>query len=249
MKTKLICLIFLLTGMGNLMAQNSGAIKGVIYDQITGTPVPGANVYVVIGGQPTGATSDVNGTYTLKPLPPGTYTLNVSYMGYQDVKVTGVQVVPNEITFMANIQLAEKGITLNDAVVIDYKRKLIDPGNAGKMAILSTELENIPQSRDISNVLRVISSDIKVDEQTKDILVRGSRPGTSGIFVDGMKQGDTETGVPGFAISSIVVYSGGIPAKYGDVTGGIIVIETKSYFEISAERQAMEEEMKRNKVQ
>jgi hypothetical protein len=27
------------------------------------------------------------------------------------------------------------------------------------------------------------------------------------------------------------VYSGGIPAKYGDCSGGVIVIETKSYFD------------------
>jgi hypothetical protein len=38
-----------------------------------------------------------------------------------------------------------------------------------------------------------------------------------------------ELNVPAGAIAEIIVYSGGIPARYGDVTGGVVVITTKSY--------------------
>ena len=38
-------------------------------------------------------------------------------------------------------------------------------------------------------------------------------------------------GIPGIAVGSVKVYTGGIPAAYGDVTGGVIVVETKSYFD------------------
>ena len=34
------------------------------------------------------------------------------------------------------------------------------------------------------------------------------------------------------------VYTGGLPARYGDVTGGVIVVETKTYGEMyEAERR------------
>ncbi|MCA1764106.1 MAG: carboxypeptidase-like regulatory domain-containing protein [Flavobacteriales bacterium] len=46
--------------------------------------------------------------------------------------------------------------------------------------------------------------------------------------------------IPGSAIKTITVHTGGIPAKYGDVTGGIVVIETKSYFDYFYENNPRE---------
>ena len=40
------------------------------------------------------------------------------------------------------------------------------------------------------------------------------------------------TSVPGVSIGALEAYTGGIPAKYGDTTGGVIVLETKSYFDL-----------------
>ena len=39
-----------------------------------------------------------------------------------------------------------------------------------------------------------------------------------------------DANIPGLAIGSVKVYTGGVPARYGDFTGGCIVIETQSYF-------------------
>jgi outer membrane receptor protein involved in Fe transport len=41
--------------------------------------------------------------------------------------------------------------------------------------------------------------------------------------------------VPGSSIGGVTVYTGGIPAKYGDTTGGVIILETKSYFDLYRE--------------
>ena len=43
---------------------------------------------------------------------------------------------------------------------------------------------------------------------------------------------------PAVAISSYSVYTGGLPAKYGDTSGGVIEIETKSYFDLYNQRMA-----------
>lgn len=59
-----------------------------------------------------------------------------------------------------------------------------------------------------------------------DISVRGARTDANLYFIDGVK---TQSAiVPQSAISSVTMYTGGIPASYGDVTGGVFVIETKS---------------------
>jgi hypothetical protein len=35
----------------------------------------------------------------------------------------------------------------------------------------------------------------------------------------------------------MVIYTGGIPAKYGDTMGGVVVLETKGYFDLLRERK------------
>jgi len=45
-------------------------------------------------------------------------------------------------------------------------------------------------------------------------------------------------GVPPTSIASFTIYTGGLPARYGDVTGGAVAIETKSYFDLYMQQQA-----------
>ena len=87
----------------------------------------------------------------------------------------------------------------------------------------------MPNGGNIAGILRSISSDIQVDNNNK-VILRGSRPGNSITIIDDVKSmGDAS--VPSLAIGSVTVYSGGIPAKYGDFTGGVILIQTKSFFD------------------
>jgi len=38
-------------------------------------------------------------------------------------------------------------------------------------------------------------------------------------------------------IGNMTVYTGGVPAKYGDFTGGVVVIESKSYSDYVIEKR------------
>ena len=40
------------------------------------------------------------------------------------------------------------------------------------------------------------------------------------------------TNLPSSGVGSISVYTGGVPAKYGDTTSGVIVVESKNYFDL-----------------
>ena len=39
-------------------------------------------------------------------------------------------------------------------------------------------------------------------------------------------------------MASITIYTGGLPARYGDVTGGVVAIETKSYYDLYMQEKA-----------
>lgn len=61
-------------------AQNSG-IQGVVTDADDKLPLIGVNV--VIKGTTFGASTDFDGKYKIQNVPPGTYNVEVSYLGYE----------------------------------------------------------------------------------------------------------------------------------------------------------------------
>ena len=67
------------------MAIMAGNLKGNITDKETREPLTGATVQIV--GTSQGAVADLDGNYQL-PLKPGTYNLQVSYVGYRTIQTT-----------------------------------------------------------------------------------------------------------------------------------------------------------------
>ncbi len=61
--------------------QGEGLILGYVFDAVERVPLPGASVSVQ--GTTLGTVTDTEGTYRIS-LPPGTYTLRTSYLGYKD---------------------------------------------------------------------------------------------------------------------------------------------------------------------
>jgi outer membrane receptor for ferrienterochelin and colicin len=74
----------------------------------------------------------------------------------------------------------------------------------------------------------------------KGLYVRGSRSGATSYIVDGNKTMQVPN-VPGLGIAEMEVLTGGIPAEYGDCTGGVVIITTKDYmWEASRKKIAKE---------
>ncbi len=80
MSKKLIYFVLLGLLVPYLVFANGGTITGTVTDQETGKALAGANVY--LEGTSYGSSTDMNGKYTITNVPPGTYTLVVTYLGY-----------------------------------------------------------------------------------------------------------------------------------------------------------------------
>lgn len=237
MKTRTILTVILLLALGiQLSAQSTGSIKGRVLDNQSGESLPNANVYIEIGANLVGATADLDGYFTIKPLEPGKYDLNVSYTGYGSLVIKEVIVDGDKITFVPDCKL-EPGTELTEAFI--YADPLINKDGQVDKVMRSKDIENLPEPRDLLKVITAITPDIMVSENEHDFSFRGARVGDASIVIDGITQRGSEMNLPGGAVSSVTVYTGGIPAKYGDTTGGVIVIHTKSYFEWEAQQRAM----------
>lgn len=221
-KNLLMTLAVVLATCTMTMAQAQGRLKGKITDE-TGEPVPFANVIVEKGGSQVGGTSsDFDGNYDINPIPPGTYTLKASCVGYNAFQVNNIVIPANKITYY-DFKMSSGAINLNEVTIIDYEIPLISKDNTTSGASITAEeiskLPNRSAEGVASSVGGVFSSDGEVGS------IRGARE-SAVYYIDGVKVIGSAS-VPQGAIDQVDVILGGTPAQYGDAMGGIINMTTK----------------------
>jgi len=91
-----------------------GTIRGTVFDDATGESLVGVNV--VIQGTTTGATTDLDGKFSIE-VNAGTYVLNVSYISYQTLTVSDVKVTTGQVTVFNNLRLKESSTNLAEVVI------------------------------------------------------------------------------------------------------------------------------------
>ncbi len=204
----------------------SGSLKGKITDKKSGEPLPFVNVVIENRGtQVSGGATDFDGAYFIKPIDPGTYDVIVSYVGYQPYKQTGVIVNSNKITFL-DIAL-NQGIELKEFEVVQYTVPLINKdGGASGGTVTREDIARMP-GRSATSIATTVAG--ASDAGTGGgISIRGSRTESTYYYIDGVKvPAGAGTGLPKSAIEEVQVITGGVPANYGDVTGGLINITTR----------------------
>lgn len=199
-----------------------GSIKGTVKDKRTGEVIPFATVIVkdkdvVIA---TG-TTDFDGKYNINPVNAGVYNLTCNFIGYADFNLNGVTVYsgkPKVVNFDMTIES-----TMIQEVTVTAQEELIETGKTSDI-VSSEEIKNLPY-RNLSQIVGTTAGVFQQDG-SGSFNVRGSRSSTNVIFIDGVKvRGDVN--LPRDAILQTEVITGGVPAQYGDVTGGVISTTTK----------------------
>jgi outer membrane receptor protein involved in Fe transport len=218
-KILLLSLMFLLS-VAAMYGQTS--LEGAVTDKETGEPILFGTVAVYKGDLLiTGTETDLDGNYILSPIDPGTYDLEVSYVGYTSMRQTGVIVKAGKVN-RVNFEIAQEGEVLEEVVITEYKAPLIelDQTTSGG-TVTSEKIKNLP-SKNVNAIASTTAGLSSVDDGA--ISVRGSRTDATAYYVDGIRVIGL---VPQSEIDQMQVITGGMEAKYGDVTGGLISITTK----------------------
>jgi outer membrane receptor protein involved in Fe transport len=222
--------IYLLTaavvlGSALTVFAQTGSIKGKVIDKTTKEPLPFANVIAEINGQLAGgAQTDFDGNFTIKPLQPGKYDLKATFVGYTTASVTGVIVSADKITFQ-DVSLTKGAVDITAVDITTYKNPIIDKGNPSTQTTITQEEIQVAPTRDVKSVASTTAGVYQRDEGD-DVNVRGSRSDATDYYVDGIKVRGS-TNLPQSGIEQVTVVTGGVPAQYGDATGGIINITTR----------------------
>jgi len=208
---------------GLMLAQNESAIKVKLIDKANRETIPFANVIVEMGGIQAGVgTTNIDGEVTIKPLNPGKYNVKATYVGYQTVEVTNINVSVGK-TVALNLEMLA-GQQLKEVEVTEYKEPLIDPDTKSGGTVTREEYQNMA-SKNINSVAATTAGIYQKDEGGA-LNVRGARSNGTAYYVDGQKVIGT-SGVPQASVEQITTIVGGTPAEYGDETGGIVAITTR----------------------
>lgn len=113
-----VLLVFLVSGAA--VAQNA-TLQGNVKDKDTGDPLPGANVLVTSGTAQRGTAANTVGEFEVGNIPPGTYTVTISFIGYEGYVMGGTVFSAGE-TKTITVEMAVSRISL-DAVSITASRR------------------------------------------------------------------------------------------------------------------------------
>jgi outer membrane receptor protein involved in Fe transport len=206
---------------------SDGEIHGRIKSKEKAEPLEFVSVVAMVNDRVITSTStDQNGYYSLKPLQPGNYTVKAVMMSYQPYQISEVSVNAGRTT-LVNIELISSDEILTTTVIESFVHELIDPMQISTVQYIETkEIKNSPHT-DVRDIVASAAGIIQ-REEGGELNVRGSRNDATQYVIDGVKVNGPFR-IPKSAIKEIAVLTGGIPAMFGDATGGIIIITTKGY--------------------
>ncbi len=220
-------IVFLLLTQIVLAQAERGEIRGKVTDKDTGEPLPAVNV--AIPGTYYGAATDFDGNFLITGVRPGTYTIEVSMIGFQRQQHTGIRVEAGE-TVELNVQLQETVLTLDQEVTVVGERPLVDIEETASRRIISQRDIEVAV---VENVRDIVVQQAGVVQQDDGIHIRGGRTYETAYMIDGVSVQDPVAGT-GFglelssaAIEEVEMITGGFNAEYGQAMSGIINVRTR----------------------
>lgn len=216
-----------------------GTVRGKIYDD-GGIEASFATVQVAeLEG--VGVTADLEGSFVLK-LAPGTYTLNVSYVGFGDMTVADVVVNPGDVTLVNDIILKNESEELIEVVVTATAAR----NTTNSVMTLQKKSVNLLDGVSVQAISQTGDSDAGAAvkritgvtvEDGKNVYVRGlgdryTKTVLNGMEVPGLDPDRNTVQVDVFPtniLNNILVYKTFTPDLSGDFTGGTVDIELKNF--------------------
>lgn len=237
--TKTILLFASLMIMSASLFSQTGTLSGKITDQDYGDAMIGATVQ--IKDTKLGAMTKIDGSFTIKKITPGTYTITFSYIGYAKTDVKDVIIKADEVTKIDITLKTESG--MSEEVLVTAKAVQETGAALLKERQKSQSFSDAIGSKEISRggagdagaAMNNVTGASVVDG--KHVFIRGLGDRYSNTQLNGTTLPSSDPDkksvhldlFPAGMIENIVTIKTASPDKPGDFTGGSVDIKTKSY--------------------
>ena len=217
---------------GQADASAIGSIYGTVSDSASGEPIPGVNITIVQTGA--GTSTDAGGTFELRSVDAGEYTLEFSHVGYQTETVPSVAVEPDERTRL-DVTLRESYIELETVEVSGMRfRQSQDDARTSVIHLRPESAQILPGAvEDIMRTLQAMPGIVTRSDFSSQLIIRGSGPDQNLIVMDDIEvfnpyrlyglisMFNPET------VSDINLNTGGFPVRYGDRLSAVLDVSNR----------------------
>jgi outer membrane receptor protein involved in Fe transport len=206
-------------------AQAPGTIRGTVRDGETGDLLDYANV--LIKGTTRGTMSLGGGVFYFQGLRPGTYTIQVLYLGYAPEEKT-VTVSAGE-TVKLDFNLKVVIVETLGAFDVEGAAYMVEVKNATTEQKIDAEKF---QRYAIDSVEDALAKQAGIVMRAGELYVRGGRSGEVSMRIDDVPVdnplGGNSLQVSTLAVEAISTVTGGLDAEYGNALSGVVNITTKT---------------------
>jgi hypothetical protein len=240
---KKITMIMLLALPGFVKAQGAmGEVVGTVLAAKDSSIVYGARVQTESNGTFYRAKTDLDGRFRISGIPAGQYLFSI-ILGTDTLRDILADVPIEGIENIGNRYLGKSSTMMDDVDVIWVKDQMhLKYGVASEVKISAEDVKRSPVKFNVKAMIAAATTDVRMTDDG-ELVFRGARKGDMIYMIDGVKTSSVAN-IPSAAIGGMMIYSGGIPAKYGDTTGGVVIMESKGYFDLY---RAWEADQRKNK--
>lgn len=225
-----VTILFMVT-LTTLSAQD-GVIRGFVYEKETGEPVIFTNVYLFRTSY--GAATDVNGYFTISKIPAGSYTLMVTYMGYDTVREP-ITIKQGQV-ITKKLYLNKSAYNLQEVQITAEQAEAQTDTRTSVIKITPKQISRIPTiggQPDLAQYLQVLPGVVFTGDQGGQLYIRGGSPIQNKVILDGMIIYNPFHSIGLFSVfdtdilRNADIFTGGFNSEYGGRISSVMDLTTR----------------------
>ncbi len=212
-------------------AQDRATLSGFVTDASTGETLILANVVLAVGE--IGAATNTAGYYSIAGIPPGTYDVTVTYIGFREYRER-VTLAPGEARRL-NISLEPEIFEAGEVIVTTEREEQEEIRRIGVAQLSTNQVKRVPAllEPDVFRSLQLLPGVKAASDYSSGLYIRGGSPDQTLILLDRTTVynpshffGFFSTFNPD-AVKDVRLYKGGYPAEYGGRLASVVDIYNK----------------------
>lgn len=235
---RIIVILMAVFATANVLSQTYGSIKGRVTAEVTGNPLTSITVKVL--GTKLGAKTNSDGTFLIKNIPTGVYSIQFSAVGYATFVRTDVTVNPVRPAEL-EVSLAEKVLRAKETQVQGSYFIRRSETVTSTQSLNADEIRRAPGvQEDVVRAASLLPGVGVAQPGRNDLVVRGGAPFENLYIVDNLEIpninhfGTQGTGGGPLSlinidfVNNVSFSAGGFGARYGDRTSSIMNISLRN---------------------
>ena len=216
-------------------AQTTSTLSGFVRDRSDGERLPNAAVTIAVADRELGALTNSEGYYAIPAIPPGTWVVTASYIGYTTHQDTLELTAGQALRW--DIELNRQALELGE-VVVEAEATAVESDVNQRPSVVAMPVADLQQMAamaepDLLRSLQLLPGVQAASDFSSGLYVRGGGPDQTAILLDQMRLYNPSHAFGFFstfnpdAIKNVTLYKGTYPAQYGGSLSAVLDVQNR----------------------